>query len=222
MMDSKRLFWQKKEDRDVLVELLLEDEIAICSTDTLYGFLGKTSESVYHKILELKQIEKSRPFIVLIDSINKLDNFIDREKVSNRILEFLSLLWPGPVTVIFEAQQNLPEFLTSEGKVALRCPDHVGLLTVLTSFDGLFSTSANRAADPAPQREAEINKELLRKVACFVTDEPGVCLRESQPSTIIEVSRYDVSGDGYKIVRHGACSEKKLRELYEKATKLSA
>lgn len=223
-MGVKQLSWQRDLDRKKLVIALQQGDVAICSTDTILGFLAETSLLGYTKICELKQIETPRSFIVLIDSRAKIDRFVNLEKISDRIIRFLDLLWPSPVTVIFPARPDLPAYLTQEETIALRCPDHKGLLSVLSSFDGLFSTSANRTVDPPPVSVAEINPDLLSEVSYLVTDEQEIVRTHStalqgsfaqgerfRPSTLIKII-----GDEYVIVRQGVYPAEKLKELYEK------
>lgn len=219
--EKKRLFWQKEEDKKQLVQLLQQNQIAISSTDTIYGFLGNCTQESYNKICHLKQVLSNRPFIMLIASLENLFSFAAPQNVSDRIVSFLDQCWPGPLTVICKAKPGIASYMVSpEGTIALRCPNHKGLLSVLPHFKGLFSTSANRTMDPTPLREADINPALLHETACFITNHEMI----GKPSSIIDLSRLDYSVlQGKKlpfhVIRVGAYSAEELKEIYEKSEK---
>jgi L-threonylcarbamoyladenylate synthase len=207
-----KLYWGKEGDMKLLADKLSKDEVVISSTDTVYGFLGKASLESYNKICELKNSVRRRPFLLLVGEINKIFSFIDKQSVSNRKLEFLARCWPGPLTVLFRAKEGVPSFLVSErGTIALRCPDHKGLLSVLKNFDGLFSTSANRSDDPAPTRFSEISPELLIEVGCIVMGAAESFV--TQPSTIIDFS--STIKEDFTVIREGAYSVEELKKIYE-------
>jgi len=225
--NEKWLFWQKSADLVILKNILRTNRVAISSTDTIPGFLSNVSSQSSNLMREFKEIQYKRPFLILIASAEKLQNFVDIELLPERILRFLSRCWPGPVTVIFKAKPGLPSHLLSpEGTIALRAPAHEGLQEILPEFDGLFSTSANKAQEPAPQSIAQISPELLEKVACVVVDEHREKIVSDKPSSIIDFSQIDFSQEGasglpyvalpFKVVREGLYSIEKLKEIYAK------
>jgi L-threonylcarbamoyladenylate synthase len=210
----KRLVWQKKDDVALLERLLKNGEVVISSTDTLYGFLSETSSQCFDRISSIKKTAINRPFLVLVGSIEKISPFVDMQNISNRIVQFLSLCWPGPLTVIFDSKPGLPSHMASErGTIALRCPNHVGLLSILDDFDGLFSTSANISGEAAPARFSDMSQEILKSVNYVVVDDPEK-VSGGKPSTIIDFSQKDITGDlPFKIIREGAFSISKLEEF---------
>lgn len=205
----KKLVWEKNEDRELLAHLLRQGEVVISSNDTIYGFLATLNQKSYNRIQELKKTKYRRPFLILVGSVEKIFDFVERKNVTDRIVKFLSLCWPGPVTVVFRAKEGISKFLVSENDtVALRVPNHSGMLSLLSEFDGLFSTSANRSGAIAPASLSQISYELLCEVRYVVVD--SIEKVSDVPSTVV-----DFSGGELKIVRHGVYSEEKLREFYD-------
>lgn len=211
------LCWDSVKDRGRLIELLRNDCVVISSTDTIHGFLGVLSERVYDEIIRLKQVTKKRPFLILVGSIDKMSHFVASTQLSNQMKRFVSSCWPGPVTFIFKSRQDLPPFLSSEkGTIAIRCPDHKGLLAILSQVDGLFSTSANKSGEQPPRALDEIDSQLLEEVSAVVTD----CATSSdsgdgdecRASTIIDLSRGDM-----RVVREGTFQIEKLKEFYDRS-----
>jgi len=214
---AKKLYWQNVEDIKLLCDVLKKNEVAISSTDTIYGFLGNVSKESWNKINELKEADKKRPFLILVYSLTNLTNFVDVSAIPEKTIRFISFCWPGPVTFIFNAKKDLPQFLYSKkGTVALRCPDHEGLQRVLHEFDGLFSTSANKSMETPPHMFDQISPDLLKQVSCVIVDEKESEVEKA--STLIDLSDPDNTKDfPFEIVREGAYCKSKLQEIYHRA-----
>lgn len=227
MMTKKNvefISWGSREGKNLIIDLLKQGKILISSTDTIYGFLGNCSPESHEQICRVKQISYKKPFLILISSLAKLEHFVDIKKYSSKDTSFLSRCWPGPVTVIFQARKNLPRYLVSEqGTIALRCPCHRGLLSILSHFDGLFSTSANKTKRLSPERFVDIDEKILQHIEYVVLDEDVYNMKDKRnervskkPSTIIALHEVDLHKQlPFSVVRVGAYSIEKLKELYE-------
>lgn len=208
-------------DQDIINNLnksLNNNEISITDTDTILGFLGNITQESFNNIISIKGAREEKPFIILISDVDKLKYFIDINTVNknNKIINLLNKFWPGPLTVIFKAKANLPEFLKSKNNtIAIRCPKHKGLQQILKNFNGLFSTSANKTGEPVPDTYNKINPEIIRNINYIILDKPDKTidsknkLYQTLPSTII-----DVTNNYIKIVREGACSIQELEKSY--------
>lgn len=213
--DFVKFLWKNSSDRAELVRLLGSDRVVISSTDTIYGFLSNVSSQCYDRIHELKKAPSRRPFLLLVGSPESIFSFVEKKEITDRKIGFLSLCWPGPVTVIFRVGSKVPSFMGSEGgTVAVRCPDHAGLQLVLKDFDALFSTSANRTGGSPPESLSEIDKELLGEVGYVVMDEPEK--KSHLPSTIVDFTEPQ-DDCPFTVVREGAFSVEKLRALWKQS-----
>lgn len=218
-MDKKSpVFWSNEQHKTRLIEELRGGRVVISSTDTIFGFLGPCTKEAHVSICNLKGGRGKKPFIILISSIDKLWNFVDKSKISDQMLQFVTKCWPGPVTFVFDAKPGLPDYLVSGATtIALRCPNHAGLLSVLPHFDGLFSTSANRSVDPFPKRFEDINPEVLAAVPLCIINERGVATNVE--STIVDVSQQKNGRTPFTVLRQGAFSLETLKEIYEEVSK---
>ena len=161
-------------------------------------------------------------YIILIAAPQKLQCFISPEyfvspkQLVPQIKNLVKQCWPGPLTVIFKAKQDLPDFLKSEhGTVAIRCPKHDALIEILKQFGGLFSTSANKSCDPAPSKIDDVNDQIAAQVKYLVDDKIDNKIDAKQASTIIDVSRIAQSGQ-VQVVRYGAYSVHDLEKILGK------
>src|SRR6201999_4405615 len=112
--------------------LLKQDKIILAEGDTVVGLLANISEYSYAKLDTLKNRSK-KPYLLLVKNREKAFNFIEKESI--KIFQFeklINICSPGPVTLILKAKASVPWGVKSpEGNVAVRVPDHQGLLRLL-------------------------------------------------------------------------------------------
>jgi len=214
----KGLFWDSFEV-PILVESLKKNEISIVGTDTILGFLGGLTKESFDALNEIKGRRSDKPYLILVENLGKIYKFVYESDISEKLLNMISHCWPGTVTFVFRARPDLPFFLKSKsGTVALRCPKHLKLLEVLSYFDGLFSTSANKTEDLAPKVVADIKSDIVSKVKFIIENSEPELKRidfslqnmSHLPSTILDCTSYDK----IKILREGAYPVEKLEKLY--------
>lgn len=200
------MYWNSLQDVQKMRDILSQDKIILGSSDTVLGLFGQLTQQSYDALDRLKH-RNEKPYLVMIGSVDKLPMFID-QSLNEKLTQIISLCWPGPVTLIFKARKDLPKFLQSPaGTIALRVPNHSGLLTLLQSFDGLFSTSANVHGQPIPETIAGVNQSIKDGVAGICVDTVDqIC--SLSPSTIL-----DCSSEQIKIVRQGCDLDDRVKEL---------
>jgi L-threonylcarbamoyladenylate synthase len=203
----KRLFWNNPATIDYVEKELRAGRVILAEGDTVFGLLADVSENGYAQLDSIKNRSK-KPYLLLVSDKQKAFNLIknDEGKIY-QIEKIMNICWPGPATLIFRASAGVSRGVaSSEDTVAIRIPDHLGLLNLLSRFDGLFSTSANLAGESVPTDIQEVDDSIMQTVACVVlNDNPS---KSILPSTII-----DCTGEKIKIVREGAFSIEKLAEL---------
>jgi L-threonylcarbamoyladenylate synthase len=208
-MENNFIFWDDSDSINKLELSLRQNNVAVGSSDTVFGLLSPTTNEGFNNLDAIKE-RTEKPYIVLIDSIDKLKHFVSCEP-SEDIINLLKFCWPGPLTMIFRAKSELPSFLVSNDcKIALRIPQHDGLLRLLPKFDGLFSTSANLSGKKVPGFVEDIDNNILDKVEIVVLDKHNSGYSNaSQPSTIL-----DCSDGQIKVIRVGAYSIDSLERIY--------
>lgn len=203
-----RLYWDNLEAIQKLKEVLDKDQIALTSSDTVLGLLGRLTQQSYYKLNSIKH-RSEKPYVILMQSVKHLPQFID-QKLNKHLQTFISKVWPGPVTLIFKAKSDLPSYIkNNNGTIALRVPNHPGLLRLLCFYEGLFSTSANIHTAPIPQTIDEIDPQLLSNISveCYQREYMNYPLI---PSTIL-----DCSSEKIKVVRSGCCLRDELKNMID-------
>ncbi len=205
--NSKSFSWSDYEIIEKLKKSLNLNLINITSTDTIPGLLANITEKSFVKLNEIKLQRTNKPYLILISSPEKIKLFVDENYLDRNVENLIKNCWPGPLTIIFKAKDNLPGFIkSSTNTIALRCPKHPQLLKLLESFDGLFSTSANISGQQTPTSINQIDQQILDKIDFIVFGNE----KETSPSTMIDVSKKGV----VKIIREGEFKTKTLEKYY--------
>jgi L-threonylcarbamoyladenylate synthase len=210
-MDKKILYWDNLQHLNRIIQTLQDEKnpsVVAATSDTVFGLLAGLFEKSFMVLNRIKKREK-KPYLILIGSYERYAKFTDRNNL--HIETLLKKCWPGPLTIIVKAADHVPAYMKSKNNtIALRVPDHKGLLTILQKVDGLFSTSANKADELIPQTMDQVDSTILNQVTYVVLDSPEQkIISQSHPSTII-----DCSGETIKVVREGAYPIAQLEKIY--------
>ncbi|MDR3549858.1 MAG: L-threonylcarbamoyladenylate synthase [Candidatus Babeliales bacterium] len=209
-MNKEYMIWNDFQSIDLIVKLLADDQVILGDSDTVLGLLANTS-SRGRLALDLIKGRDKKPYIILIETLFEAEKFVDKADLI-KIAPLLTGFWPGPLTVIFKAKAGVASYLQGEnGTIALRVPDHKGLLSILAHFDGLFSTSANLAGQNVPIFIEDVDQLILDKTALIVLDE-GLNKAQKLPSTIIDCSQSEI-----RLVRQGAYSKADIEQILGKS-----
>jgi L-threonylcarbamoyladenylate synthase len=165
--------------------------ILIYPTDTIWGIgCDPFNESAVDKIYEIKERNKSKSFVLLVDSIKMLKLYAP--KIHPRV-ETLLVHHTKPLTLIHPEVKNLPEYLKAEdGSVAIRIAQDMFCKDLIQHFGfPLLSTSVNKSGQPSPQNFNEISEDFLKE-ADYIVKFQRHDQRKKQASVI---ARYNSKGE---------------------------
>jgi L-threonylcarbamoyladenylate synthase len=200
------IFWNDQSSIQRLHDALKQDQIILASGDTVLGLWGNVTLASFYALNCIKQ-RNDKPYLITIDSLSKLSKFTD-QPLTDSMQMLMQTCWPGPVTLIFQARSDLPDWMTGQDRtIALRVPDHDGLQQLLTYFDGLFSTSANVAGQSVVNCIDQVDASIISKVSAICIDSGQECYSIS-PSTIL-----DCSSGKIEIIRSGAYNIENLKHF---------
>ncbi len=154
----------------VIVDYLKNEKVIAIATDTIYGFSAKFSSHVARKkISKLKNRSKKQYFVILISSLNMLRNYCI---VSSSQEKYLKKIWPGNISVILQAKDNL-EITVG---LAVRFPKNDYLLKIIRQVkEPIISTSVNISGFPSILK----GEEILEKWQ-FVKDKPDLVVLDKE------------------------------------------
>lgn len=179
--------------------------LLVIPTDTVYGIAADAfSASAVAALLAAKGRGRDMPPPVLVPRAETIFGLVDG--VDETVLALTAKFWPGPLTIIANAQPSLDWDLgETHGTVAVRMPDDESALALLGRTGPLAVSSANISGQPAA-RTADKAQEMLGDDVDIYVD--GGARESGRSSTII-----DLSGDVPRILRRGPITADDLREI---------
>lgn len=178
------------EDIAKVKELLNQGEVVAIPTETVYGLAGNAlNEQAILKIYEVKNRPKFDPLIAHVDSLDKVEMLVEEIPEQAQILA--QNFWPGPLTILLNKKNNVPDLLTSGlDRVAVRIPNHPITLALLKELEfPLAAPSANPFGYVSPTSALHVKQQLGGKIP-YVLD-GGECAIGLE-STIIGFENTDV------------------------------
>lgn len=152
-------------------KILVQGGIAVLPTDTIYGLhCLATNKAGIERIYKLKGRDTSKPFIVLISSLDDLKLF--GVKLDDKLKKLLKDYWPGPNSIIFPIPDADGEFVylhRGTNSLAFRLPAYKPLTELLHQTGPLVSTSANPSGHP-PAPDISTAKGYFGKKVDFYFD----------------------------------------------------
>lgn len=173
--------------------------IALFPTDTVYGIccLPWNLEAL-NRIYALKNRPMEKKMGLYLSSPQEMTRWI---QISERTMECLSRLLPGPFTFIMNRAEQLPFELPEPyfvSTIGVRCPDHSDCRELIRLCGGaLAGTSANLSGQPDIWRLADLSQEIEAGVDAMADSGPA---HHGAPSTVVDLTR----GEGPVILRQGA------------------
>ncbi|WP_031542262.1 L-threonylcarbamoyladenylate synthase [Mesoplasma photuris] len=111
------------------VEELKINKIVILPTDTIYGLSSILKKDLMTKINAYKNADLDKPLIVLISSLDQLENKISLSEDIKKIL-----MSDQPTTVIFPLKNET---------IAIRMVNRIDIKEIINQVGPIFSTSVN-------------------------------------------------------------------------------
>ncbi|HCG55389.1 MULTISPECIES: L-threonylcarbamoyladenylate synthase [Brevibacterium] len=179
--------------------------LLVIPTDTVYGIAADAfSASAVSALLAAKGRGRDMPPPVLVPRAETVFGLVDG--VDERMLSLTAQFWPGPLTIIANAQPSLDWDLgDTHGTVAVRMPDDEYALALLGRTGPLAVSSANISGQPAATSADEAMEMLGDDVDIYVD---GGARVSGVSSTIV-----DLTGDVPRIVREGPVTIEELRDI---------
>ncbi len=175
-----------KEDLTAALQVLQRGGIILYPTDTVWGIgCDATNAEAVNMIYEIKQREDSKSMIILLDSVSRLQQYVD---VIPDIAWDLVELADKPLTVIYPGAKNLaPNLPADDHSIGIRIVRDEFCKKLIERFrKPLVSTSANISGQPAPAIFSEIPHRIINAVDYVVAWRQGDSTR-SNPSGIIKI-----------------------------------
>lgn len=191
--------------------ILKNGGIGIFPTDTVYGigcdFLNINSLT---KLFTVKRRNLNKPINILVSNQEMIYKFIKDIGPIERIL--IDNFWPGPLTIIFNKTNLVPDILTSGlNTIGIRMPKNKVCLDLINEFGNPLATSSANISNESPSSIIDENliKNFENKVD-FILDSGKI--DGGIPSTIVKVENNKIN-----ILREGPISFNDIMEVINNA-----
>lgn len=208
-METKVLHITDAEDAEAIEEaadFLRRGELVIFPTETVYG-LGADglNPEAAEKIFAAKGRPKDNPLILHIAEADQVLDLVTH--IPPKAKDCMDMFWPGPLTLIFERSDAVPDAITAGGDtVAIRMPSHPIAHAILKAAKiPVAAPSANTSGRPSPTRLSHVWEDMRGKVPLIVDS--------GDAAVGIESTVLDVTVDPPMIYRPGGVTKEDLEAI---------
>ncbi len=201
-----------KENKEKVLEkgahIIQNGGLVVFPTETVYG-LGANAldENAVSKIFLAKGRPGDNPLIVHINKISDLQKIVS--SVSDTQKKIMDAFWPGPLTIIFDKKENVPQNVSGGlSTVAVRMPAHDFARELIEKAGvPIAAPSANISGKPSSTLGEYAKKDLFGKVDLIIDEGSSDIGVES---TVVKIEK-----EGLYILRPGAITKEMIeREIY--------
>jgi L-threonylcarbamoyladenylate synthase len=205
MMKTEVIAVDAPHAREHALELLQRGEVLALPTDTVYGVAadGFNADAI-EKLFKAKLRPRDKAIPLLLADAD------DVEKVALEISDTARILaakfWPGALTLVVRARENVPPILRAEGDtVAVRVPDYALVRDLARELGHpLAATSANLSGGANPMTAREAQAQLDGRILLILD---GGATRGELASTVL-----DCTVTPPRVLRAGALSVGKIED----------
>lgn len=170
-----------------LLKTLQEGGVAVIPTDTIYGIVGKASDSsVVERIYRIRKRAPQKPCIILISDIGELEKFSITLSVEqkNQLEEYWSK--PDPVSIVLDCPNDRFTYLhRGTHTLAFRMPHQEELRELLRRTGPIVAPSANTEGMSPAQNIEEAKKYFGDSIDMYI-DGGDI---QGNPSKIIKLHK---------------------------------
>ena len=178
-------------------------------TETVYGLAARALDAAaVGRVFAIKGRPSDHPVIVHVDGPDALSTW--GRDVPGYAHALAQALWPGPLTLVVPAADEVPRYLTGgQDTVGLRCPAHPVALAVITAAGAVAAPSANRFGQVSPTCAGDVVSDIgdLLDPALDVVLDGGEC------PVGVESTILDCTGYSPRVLRWGAVEVAQIEQI---------
>ena len=161
------------------------DKVIAFRTDTFYGLGADPFNAVaVARIRKLKGRE-DKPILLLISDPDQVQRLV--VKPSQEFLDLVAKFWPGPLTIIGKAVEELPQEITAgTGTVGVRLPKDETVRQLVREYGGVLTATSANPAGRGPARSAEQVRRYFPEGIDLIID--GGQVTTMQPSSVVDAT----------------------------------
>ncbi|WP_172863934.1 L-threonylcarbamoyladenylate synthase [Halorubrum trapanicum] len=144
-------------------------DLVVYPTETVYGLGADALDpDAVERAFELKGRDRSNPLSLGVASV---DDALRYTRPTERAVAFARAFLPGPVTVVVERGDRVPDALTAgRDRVGIRVPDHDLARALLDEAGPITATSANVSGTGSVTNPDDLDDRIRDGVAAVIDD----------------------------------------------------
>lgn len=192
-------------------EVLKSGGVIVYPTDTLYG-LGANAfdEKAVLKVFRIKKQDRDKPISVIVKDMKMARKIAC---IDSKVEKILSVIWPGPITVVLRKKDVAPYVLTGNGEtIAMRIPKNDFISALMNKLDfPITATSANISGENNLLNPNEIIKKFSHSEFS-----PNLFINAGEIKNPTASAIIDLAMGAPKILRTGIAGKEKMQEFFNK------
>lgn len=197
--------------------LLEKGRLVAFPTETVYGIGCRVEPGALKRLDEVKGRPAEKRYTLHLGSVQQLSRYVP--KMSLRAQKLVDNALPGPVTVVFELQNEVLDLLRTELEdqltdllypdktIGIRCPDHPAAAAILSEARCPVVAPSANPSGREPAVTFEQVKDYFDGVLDGIVESPTYGSSQNS-STVVKIGKTYV-----QILRDGAVSAEKIKEL---------
>ena len=181
------------------LKTLRDGGLIIVPTDTVYGALvDATNKKAVEKLIQFKERPAGKPISIFVADFEMLKEYVE---VSERQLNTLKNILPGPFTAILKSKKKVISLLESEyGTLGVRMVQYPFIVELVKKFGKpITATSANISGQGSNYDVLSLLSKLSQKKKNVIDSVVNAGkLPQNMPSTVIDLTQPEI-----KIIRQG-------------------
>ncbi|WP_144239979.1 L-threonylcarbamoyladenylate synthase [Haladaptatus cibarius] len=164
-----------------------DGNLVVYPTETVYGLGADALDpNAIDAVFDAKRRAREKPVSLAVPDVESALSYV---RPTERERKFMREFLPGPVTVLCEKRDVVPDVLTAgKPRVGVRIPDHERALELLEHVAPITSTSANVSGHTSVTRVADLDTEIEDAAAIIIDGgETG-----GTGSTVVNVERGEI------------------------------
>ncbi len=170
------------------VRLLAQGGLVVFPTETYYGIAAAADDhQALQRLVVLKARTPDKPMALIIGDRKQLTSIV--ESIPRLAKKLMDRFWPGPLTLILSARQELhPCLVSPDGGVGVRQSPHpTASRLALALGKPITATSANPTGEPPVTRTQDLHPAIRHGVDLVLDAGPTP---GGPPSTLLDVRRH--------------------------------
>lgn len=149
--------------------LIKDGKLVVFPTETVYGIgTNGLDENAIKRLYEAKRRPLSKPINLLVSDIKMIERVT--KNISDMEYKLMEELFPGPLTIILNKKDIVPDILTANGStVGVRMPEGKIARELVKYADvPIAAPSANISGKLSGTNLQDIQKDFEKSVDCFI------------------------------------------------------